>query len=84
MFKFDLAETQAENDAMSSNNEYGAIVVKNDIPQLFIPISQDDIENWSTIIRIDPNHVEEISKTTRVYSGTISDDLIFVVDKKLF
>lgn len=83
MLKFNLIGTQAENDSMSSNNEYGVLVVKNDIPQLFISISEKDIDNWGTVIRIDPNHVKEISKTTRVYSGTVKD-LVFNVDTKLF
>lgn len=83
MLKFNLIGTQAENDAMNSNNEYGVLVVKNDIPQLFISIPEKDIANWGTVIRIDPNHVEEISKTTRVYSGTVKD-LVFNVDTKLF
>lgn len=84
MLTFDLMNTQAENDIFRSDEPFGVLVVKNDIPQLFIPIPQEDIGNWSSIIRIDPDHVEEISKTTRVYSGIVDEDYIFIVDKKLF
>lgn len=83
MLKFDLFGTQAQDDAMSSNSEYGVLVVKNDIPQLLIPIPYEDIDDWGSLIRIDPNHIDEISKTTKVYSGTIQD-CIFTVDNTLF
>lgn len=81
---FDLVDTQAEDDAFESDDSFGVLVVKNDIPQLFIPIPQENLDDWSSLIRIDPDNIEEITKTTRVYSGIVDDDLIFKVDKKLF
>lgn len=84
MITFDLVETQAEDDVLKYDESFGVLVVKNDVPQLFIPIPQENLADWSSLIRIDPENVEKISRTTRVYSGIVDEDLIFIVDKKLF
>lgn len=80
MIKFKLLGTQAENDAEEG---FGVLVVRKAVPQLFIPIPKENIDNWESIIRIDPENIEEITKTTRVYSGEVKD-LAFVADNKLF
>ena len=84
MLTFDLINTQAEDDVLDSDEDYGVLVLKNDIPQLFIPLSKSDVDDWQSIIRIDPDNAEEIRKTTGVYFGMVDADSVFLVEKKLF
>lgn len=84
MITFDLLNTPAEADILNTDEDYGVLVVKNNIPQVFIPLPQDSVDNWESVIRIDPENIEEVKKTTDVYFGMIDADLVFLVERKLF
>lgn len=80
---FNLTKTQAAADVKKHNTNYGILVVRNNVPQLFLPISKEYTNDWSSYIRIDPDNIEEITKTTRVFSGSVYN-MTFTVDRKLF
>lgn len=80
---YGITETPAAKDYTGAG--WGWIVLKNDDPQLIIYHPDKDQKekpkNWQTNIRIDPDNISEIEKTTEVWFGFIENFGFNCLDK---
>lgn len=76
---FLLEDTPAAQDAEGGS---GVLVLKHGMPQLFVA-SPDGSPFEMSMINADPANIEEIERTTEVYSGRLVG-LVFLADRRLF